>query len=152
MNITTPEQWQAERLQGIEPARPAPSSGKTPGCPMWICGASKPAARPPKISATRRVCSTGMMPSPSFAGLFALDYKEIYEVEYRGAFDMVRSAQHPFIFATLDGRLTETATGRLGCMRARPPKILRSMQRENGARRTGAPAYRTTTMCRCCIS
>ena len=46
-----------------------------------------------------------MMPSPSFAGLFALDYKEIYEVEYRGAFDMVRSAQHPLFLPHWTGGL-----------------------------------------------
>ena len=67
---------------------------------------------------------------PLIRGLFALDYKDIYKVEYRGAFDMVRSAQHPFIFATLDGRLTETATGRLGVYEGKTTEILRSMQRE----------------------
>ena len=152
MNITAPEQWQAERLQGIGASEASAVIGKNPwmsNVDLWRIKTGRKAAE----DISDKACvQYGHDAEPLIRGLFALDYKDIYKVEYRGAFDMVRSAQHPFIFATLDGRLTETATGRLGCMRARPPKSCAVCSAKNGARRTGAPAYRTTTMCRCCIS
>nr|DAW26842.1 MAG TPA: Exonuclease [Caudoviricetes sp.] len=61
--------------------------------------------------------------------LFALDYPQ-FEVSYGGAFDMVHNPEHPYIFATLDGRLKEKATGRLGVYEGKTTEILRSMQRE----------------------
>ena len=114
MNITTPEQWQAERLQGIGASEASAVIGKNPwmsNVDLWRIKTGRKAAE----DISDKACvQYGHDAEPLIRGLFALDYKEIYEVEYRGAFDMVRSAQHPFIFATLDGRLTETATGRLG--------------------------------------
>ena len=62
-------------------------------------------------------------------GLFALDYPK-YKVEYKGAFDLVRNEKYPFIFATLDGRLTEIETGRKGVYEGKTTEILRSMQKE----------------------
>ena len=43
---------------------------------------------------------------------------------------MVHHPKHPFIFATLDGRLKEKATGRLGVYEGKTTEILRSMQKE----------------------
>ena len=43
---------------------------------------------------------------------------------------MVHHPEHPFIFATLDGRLKEKATGRLGVYEGKTTEILRSMQKE----------------------
>ncbi len=61
--------------------------------------------------------------------LFALDYPQ-YEVSYGGAFDMVFNPDHPFIFATLDGRLREKETGRRGILEIKTTNIVRSMQKE----------------------
>ncbi|MGN0983446.1 MAG: YqaJ viral recombinase family protein, partial [Gemmiger sp.] len=61
--------------------------------------------------------------------LFALDHPQ-YIVQYGGAFDMVRSADHPWLFATLDGRLIERSTGRRGVYEGKTTEILRSQQLE----------------------
>lgn len=68
---------------------------------------------------------------PLIRGLFALDYADKYETEYRGAFDVVKNPKYPFIFATLDGRLKEIKTGRLGVLEIKTTSILRSMSKEN---------------------
>ena len=139
MNITAPEQWQAERLQGIGASEASAVIGKNPwmsNVDLWRIKTGRKAAE----DISDKACvQYGHDAEPLIRGLFALDYKDIYKVEYRGAFDMVRSAQHPFIFATLDGRLTETATGRLGVYEGKTTEILRSMQREKWRTPDGRP-------------
>ena len=61
--------------------------------------------------------------------LFALDYPQ-YIVKYN-EFDMHYHPQYRFIFATLDGRLTERETLRNGIYEGKTTEILRSMQYEN---------------------
>lgn len=60
--------------------------------------------------------------------LFRLDYPE-YEVKYY-KYDLIRNEKYPFIFATLDGRLKERATGRKGILEVKTTEILKSMQKE----------------------
>lgn len=62
--------------------------------------------------------------------LFALDYADTYNVDYGGAFDMVHNPDYPWLFATLDGRLVDLATGCPGVLEIKTTEILRSMQRE----------------------
>lgn len=61
--------------------------------------------------------------------LFALDYPQ-YLVQYGGAFDVVRLGSDPWLFATLDGRLIERDSGRLGVYEGKTTEILRGMQLE----------------------
>ena len=125
MSITTPEQWQAERLRGIGASEASAVLGKNPwldNVDLWRIKTGRKAAE----DISNKACvQYGHDAEPLIRGLFALDYKDIYEMEYRGAFDMVHNAQHPFIFATLDGRLTETATGRLGVYEGKTKDIMR---------------------------
>lgn len=60
--------------------------------------------------------------------LFRLDHPQ-YEVTYKNH-DLVRHKDHPFILATLDGRLREIRTGRLGVLEIKTTEIMRSMQKE----------------------
>ena len=59
--------------------------------------------------------------------LFKIDYPE-YEVEHH-EFRILRSIQHPFMQASLDGELTDQ-DGRRGILEIKTTNILQSMQKE----------------------
>lgn len=60
--------------------------------------------------------------------LFGLDYPQ-YQVDYE-EFKLHRHPQYPFIFATLDGELTDIETGERGILEIKTTNILQSMQKE----------------------
>lgn len=128
--ITTEEEWHRARLKGIGGSEAAAIIGRSPWCSnveLWRRKTGRETA--PDISSNEAV-RYGHDAEPLIRGLFALDYAEKYEVGYGGAFDMVRHPEHPFIFATLDGRLVEKNTGRLGVLEIKTTSIVRSMQKE----------------------
>ena len=133
MSITIPQteaEWLQLRMNGIGGSEAAAIIGKSPWCSnveLWRRKTGRATA--PDISNNEAV-RFGHESEPLIRGLFALNYADKYEVEYGGAFDMVRHPEHPFIFATLDGRLTEKATGRKGVFEAKSTTIVRSMQKE----------------------
>lgn len=61
--------------------------------------------------------------------LFALDHPQ-YRVSYQD-FDIVRHPQYSFIGATLDGRIIERETGRIGAYEGKTTEILKSQQKES---------------------
>lgn len=129
-NITNEAQWHEARRQGIGGSEAAAIIGKSPWCSnveLWRRKTGR--AQAPDISDSEAV-KFGHDAEPLIRGLFALNYADKYEVEYGGAFDMVAHPEHPFIFATLDGRLIEKATGRKGVFEAKSTTIVRSMQKE----------------------
>lgn len=128
--ISTEEEWRRARAQGIGGSEAAAIIGRSPWCTnveLWRRKTGRSAA--PDISNDGAV-KYGHDAEPLIRGLFALDYENKYTVEYGGAFDMVAHPEHPFIFATLDGRLTEKATGRRGVLEIKTTSIVRSMQKE----------------------
>lgn len=60
--------------------------------------------------------------------LFALDFPE-YQVDYTEN-NMFLNDRYPFAHASLDGELTEKATGRKGILEIKTTNILQSMQKE----------------------
>lgn len=70
----------------------------------------------------------GVSAEPLLRELFALDFPE-YEVEYFGD-NMILNDDYPFAAASLDGELTEKATGRKGILEIKTTNILQSMQKE----------------------
>lgn len=129
--ISTEEEWHKARQQGIGGSESAAIIGLSPWCSnveLWRRKTGRAAA--PDISNDGAV-KYGHDAEPLIRGLFALDYADKYEVTYGGVFDMVRHPEHPFIFATLDGRLTEKATGRRGVLEIKTTSIVRSMQKES---------------------
>lgn len=60
--------------------------------------------------------------------LFALDFPE-YQVDYTEN-NMFLNDKYPFAHASLDGELTEKATGRKGILEIKTTNILQSMQKE----------------------
>lgn len=124
------QEWLKARLNGIGGSEAAAVIGKSPWCSnveLWRRKTGREDA--PDISSMEAV-KYGHDAEPLIRGLFALDYADQYITEYGGAYDMVHHPEHPFIFATLDGRLTERETGRKGILEIKTTSIVRSMQKE----------------------
>lgn len=128
--ITTEAQWHDARSQGIGGSEAAAIIGLSPWCSNVELWKRKTGRSPAPDISNNEAVKYGHDAEGLVRGLFALDYAHKYETEYRGAFDMVRHPQYPFIFSTLDGRLTEKATGRKGILEIKTTSIVRSMQKE----------------------
>lgn len=127
--ITSNEEWLKARLQGIGASEASAIIGCNPymsNVDLWRLKTGRKQAQ--DISSNAHV-QYGHDAEGPLRELFALDYPQ-FEVSYGGAYDMVHHPKHPFIFATLDGRLKEKATGRLGVYEGKTTEILRSMQKE----------------------
>ncbi len=123
------EEWLQARLKGIGASEASAIIGCNPymsNVDLWRLKTGRKQAQ--DISSNAHV-QYGHDAEGPLRELFALDYPR-FEVSYGGAYDMVHHPKHPFIFATLDGRLKEKATGRLGVYEGKTTEILRSMQRE----------------------
>lgn len=79
---------------------------------------------PPDIS-DKPVVLYGKTAEGYLRSLFALDFPE-YSVAY-DEFGMVAQPEHPWLFATLDGTLTDRETGRRGILEIKTTEIQRSM-------------------------
>ena len=127
--IANNEEWLKARLQGIGASEASAVIGCNPymsNVDLWRLKTGRKQAQ--DISSNAHV-QYGHDAEGPLRELFALDYPQ-FEVSYGGAFDMVHNPEHPYIFATLDGRLKEKATGRLGVYEGKTTEILRSMQKE----------------------
>ncbi len=137
------DEWLALRLKGIGGSEAAAVIGQSPWCSnveLWKRKTGRVTA--PDISNNQAV-QYGHDAEPLLRGLFALDYAGRYRTEYISEFDMVHHPEHPYIFATLDGRLTELETGRKGVLEIKTTSILRSMQKEQWWQ-DGSPASRNS--------
>ena len=127
--IANNEEWLKARLHGIGASEASAVIGCNPymsNVDLWRLKTGRKQAQ--DISSNAHV-QYGHDAEGPLRELFALDYPQ-FEVSYGGAFDMVHNPEHPYIFATLDGRLKEKATGRLGVYEGKTTEILRSMQKE----------------------
>lgn len=127
--ITNNEEWQKARLAGIGASEASAIVGCNPymsNVDLWKIKTGRKQAT--DISSNAHVAYGHAAEGP-IRELFALDYPE-YEVTYGGAFDMVRHTEYPWLFATLDGRLVERATGRKGVYEGKTTEILRSISKE----------------------
>ena len=132
MEIKTHADWLSARLKGIGASEASAVIGCNPymdNVSLWRRKTDRETA--PDIG-DKPCVQYGHAAEPLLRGLFALDYPA-YQVEYGGAYDMVHNPDYPFIFATLDGRLTEKTTGRKGILEIKTTEILKSMQREKWA-------------------
>ena len=127
--IANNEEWLKARLHGIGASEASAVIGCNPymsNVDLWRLKTGRKQAQ--DISSNAHV-QYGHDAEGPLRELFALDYPQ-FEVSYGGAYDMVHNPKHPYIFATLDGRLKEKATGRLGVYEGKTTEILRSMQKE----------------------
>lgn len=129
MNISTESEWHKARLSGIGASEAAAVLGMSPWKSNVDLWREKTGRKKPDDISDKACVAYGHAAEEHIRALFALDYPQ-YEVSYGGAFDMVHHPEHPFIFATLDGRLVEKETGRRGVLEIKTTNIVRSMQRE----------------------
>ena len=125
----TNEEWLEAREKGIGASEAAAVIGRSPwldNVELWRRKTGRTQA--PDISNNEAVAYGHAAEAP-IRELFALDYPG-YEVTYGGSFDLVRHPEHPFILATLDGRLVDRDTGRRGVLEIKTTNIVRSMQKE----------------------
>ena len=127
--IETHNAWLRARQKGIGASEAAAVIGRSPwldNVELWRRKTGRTQA--PDISSNEAVAYGHAAEAP-IRELFALDYPE-YEVTYGGAFDLVRNSGHPWLFATLDGRLKHRETGENGILEIKTTSILRSISRE----------------------
>lgn len=127
--ISTEEEWHKLRLRGIGASEASAVIGCNPymtNVDLWKIKTGRKAAA--DISSNVHVAYGHAAEAP-LRELFALDHPEL-EVTYGGLFDMVFHPEYPWLFATLDGRLREKKTGRLGVYEGKTTEILKSMARE----------------------
>lgn len=135
--IVNAAEWQKERQKGIGASEASAILGLNPYMSNQELWRIKTGRKVIEDISNKTCVKYGHDAEPFIRELFALDYAERYEVRYGGAFDLVRNPENPFIFATLDGRLIESETGRRGVLEVKTSEILRSMAKEKW--RDGVP-------------
>lgn len=127
---TTNEEWRKARLSGIGASEAAAVLGLSPWKTNVDLWREKTGRKTPDDICNKDCVAYGHAAEGPIRELFTIDYADRYEVSYGGAFDMVYHPDHPYIFATLDGRLLEKETGRRGVLEIKTTNIVRSMQKE----------------------
>lgn len=122
----TREEWLKIRLKGIGASEASAIVGMNPyktNVELWE---EKTGRREPEDISDKPYVKYGTEAEKHLRALFALDFPQ-YEVNYKD-FDMRYNSDYPFIFATLDGELTEKATGRKGVLEIKTTEIMKSEQ------------------------
>lgn len=122
-------EWLAWRRQGIGASEASAVVGRNPYLNNQALWRYKTGQAEPEDISGKACVQYGHDAEAPIRELFALDHPE-FIVQYGGAFDMVRHPDHPWLFATLDGRLIERSTGKRGIYEGKTTEILRSMQME----------------------
>lgn len=128
-SIKTRGEWLALRRNGIGASEASAIVGMNPyktNVELWE---EKTGRREPPDIGDKPYVKYGIESEKYLRGLFALDYPQ-YKVKYKN-FDMRFNAEYPFIFATLDGDLTEIESNRKGVLEVKTTEILKSMQYES---------------------
>ena len=129
LTITNEQEWLEARRAGIGASEAAAVIGRSPWKSNVDLWREKTGRKKPDDISNKDCVAYGHAAEGPIRELFALDYPQ-YEVTYGGSFDLVRNPDHPWLLATLDGRLKERDTGRLGVLEIKTTNIVRSMQRE----------------------
>lgn len=131
---TNADEWHRRRAKSLGASESAAATGRSPwmsNVELWEVKTGR--RRRPDLSGNPAV-ERGKAAEPLIRALFALDHPE-YAVDYRGAFDVVSRPDEPWYMATLDGRLTERATGALGIFEAKTGALASRMAAEAWAGR-----------------
>lgn len=126
--IENREQWLKERLNGIGASEAASIVNLSPyksNLELWEEKTGRGIA---EDIGDKPYVKFGTEAEKYIRALFALDNPQ-YQVGYE-EFKIIRNPDHPFLFATLDGWLTED-NGRMGVWECKTTEILRSRQWDN---------------------
>jgi len=119
------EQWLKERLKGIGASDAAAVVGASPYKSNTELWEEKTGRRQPEDISDEPRVKYGTQAEKYIRELFALDNPQ-YKVDYRD-FKMLHHAKYPYIFATLDGELTDEG-GRRGILEIKTTEIMNSAQ------------------------
>lgn len=122
------QQWLEERKSGIGGSEASSIVGCNPyktNVQLWE---EKTGRVIPEDISDKPYVQYGINAENHLRELFKLDYPQ-YAVDYN-EFKLHRNEQYPFVFATLDGELTDPETGERGVLEIKTTNILQSMQRE----------------------
>lgn len=127
--MTNHEKWLAERRKGIGGSDASAILGLNPyktNVQLWE---EKTGRRNEDDSISNIACvKYGKEAEQHLRALFELDFPQ-YKIDY-DEFRVYRNPIYQFIQGTLDGVLTDKATGRQGILEIKTTEILSSMQRE----------------------
>ncbi|KAF0092204.1 MAG: putative phage-type endonuclease [Fusobacteria bacterium] len=126
--INNEKDWLQERLKGIGGSEASAIIGKNPYMSNQVLWELKVGLKEHEDIGNKPCVQYGKEAEAPLRELFKLDFPK-YEVQYKD-FDLIRHDKHQFILATLDGRLIEKETGRIGILEIKTTEILRSMQKE----------------------
>ena len=132
VRLTFPDraQWLAGRHRGIGGSEAAAAIGRSPwktALTLWKEKTGAQAA--PDLSGNEAV-ELGRRMEPAIRDFFMAQYPG-YELYY-GAYDILYQSDRPWLFATLDGELTETDTGRKGILEIKTSTVSRGLTGRNG--------------------
>lgn len=127
--MTERERWLAERQKGIGGSDAAAVLGLSPYITNEQLWEEKTGRRISEDISEKSYVAYGISAEDHLRALFALDYPE-YLVEY-DQFKRIINPDYPFIFATLDGKLTEKETGRNGILEIKTTEIMQPGQWDN---------------------
>ena len=127
VRLTFPDraQWLAGRCRGIGGSEAAAAIGRSPwktALTLWKEKTGAQAA--PDLSGNEAV-ELGRRMEPAIRDFFMAQYPG-YELYY-GAYDILYQSDRPWLFATLDGELTETDTGRKGILEIKTSTVSRGI-------------------------
>lgn len=126
-NIKTREQWLIERKKGIGASEAAAILGLSNyqnNIELW----ENKTGRSERDEIYKDRADYGIAAEPLLRQLFALDYPQ-YKVVY-DEYDLIKNKDYPFIFATLDGKLTDLNTYENGVYEGKTTEIMRTAQRD----------------------
>ena len=126
-NIKTREQWLLERKTGIGASEASAIVGASPYKSNITLWEEKTGRREPGDIGGKEYVQRGIAAEPFLRHLFALDYPQ-YKVGY-DEFDLIRNKDYPFIFATLDGKLTDLNTYECGVLEIKKAELNNMAQR-----------------------
>lgn len=122
------EAWLKERLTGIGGSEASSIVGANPYKTNLQLWEEKTGKTIPEDISDKVYVKYGINAEYHLRELFKLDYPQ-YACEHN-EFKLHRNKEYPFIFATLDGELTDIETGEQGVLEIKTTNILQSMQRE----------------------
>lgn len=120
------ESWLAGRCQSIGASEAAAVIGQSPfmsNVELWRLKTGRDA---PKDLSTNEHVQYGNRLEGPLRNLFAAEHQELTVVYH--PFDVLYQTERPWLTATLDGELTEDATGRKGILEIKTADVSRSVQ------------------------
>lgn len=127
---TNHDEWLKERRYGIGASEAASVLGMSKWKSNTELWEEKVELRQPEDISWKPFVQYGHDAEPHLRALFALDHPEL-AVIYDSPYKIIRNDELPFIFATPDGELLESRTGRRGGLEIKTTEILNPSQWAN---------------------